>query len=540
MQNDLNTAGKEFCPGLVVIGRNEGHRLQNCLESLAGQGSPLVYVDSGSTDSSTTLARSLGADVVELDMQKPFSMSRARNAGFARVLELEPDTVWVHFFDGDCTVVQGWVPEAVEFIRNRPDAAAVSGRRREVDPGGSIYNAMADMEWDAPPGPAESVGGDALYRVQAFSQVGGFNQELIAGEEPELCFRLRARGWKIYRAQGEMTLHDAQIYRFRQWWRRMVRGGYGSLDVYQRCRPAADSSGDIPFRSMVRSARIWSLGWGLASLLLMLVMFILMGWAGAVLGLALAAGAWLLQAGRIFVKSRASLEKKSAMAFAVLTMLGKWAQAVGHVRCYLDRARGRKAGLIEYKNVVSRPSDWKADRARYPSRAFLREQSLWAIAVYRLGRWNDKRRPGVTRWFVDRLYWFMFRVVETLTSVSFTKETRIGPGLRIYHFGNIFVHNKVNIGANCTLRQGVTIGNRTEGGPVPVLEDHVEIGAYAQILGGIRIGQGARIGAMSVVLQDVPPGCTAVGIPARIIHPPELPAGSTKPYSAGEDQVPQA
>ena len=65
--------------------------------------------------------------------------------------------------------------------------------------------------------------------------------------------------------------------------------------------------------------------------------------------------------------------------------------------------------------------------------------------------------------------------------------------------------------------EGNTIGNRVEGGPVPVLEDDVELGAYAQVLGGIRIGRGAKIGAMSVVLQDVPPGATAVGIPAKII-----------------------
>lgn len=162
---------------------------------------------------------------------------------------------------------------------------------------------------------------------------------------------------------------------------------------------------------------------------------------------------------------------------------------------------------------------WKLDRARYPAKAMWREQSLWALAVYRFGQRNDERSHGLTRWLGDRFYWFLFRVVETLTGVSFTKETRIGPGLRIHHFGNIFIHSGATIGARCTLRQGVTIGNRTEGGPVPVLDDDVELGAYAQILGGIRIGAGARIGAMSVVLQDVPPGATAVGIPARIIPP---------------------
>lgn len=167
--------------------------------------------------------------------------------------------------------------------------------------------------------------------------------------------------------------------------------------------------------------------------------------------------------------------------------------------------------------IMNQQDAYKADRARYPERAFKREQSLWAIRVYRFGRGNDQRADGFRKRMNDRLYWFLFRVVETLTGCSFTKAVDIGPGLRIHHFGNIFIHSGVKIGANCTLRQGNTIGNRVEGGPVPVLEDDVELGAYAQVLGGIRIGRGAKIGAMSVVLQDVPPGATAVGIPAKII-----------------------
>lgn len=168
--------------------------------------------------------------------------------------------------------------------------------------------------------------------------------------------------------------------------------------------------------------------------------------------------------------------------------------------------------------ILSLP-DLAADRARYPVSAFVREQSLWAITVYRFGRWNDSRPPGFSKKLCDRLYWFLFRIVETLTGTSFTKAVEIGPGLRIHHFGNIFIHSKVKMGANCTLRQGVTIGNRHEGGGTPTLEDDVEVGAYAQILGDIHIGKGAKIGALSVVLQDVPPGATAVGIPAKIIPP---------------------
>ncbi|WP_426424831.1 serine acetyltransferase [Bradyrhizobium genosp. A] len=118
-----------------------------------------------------------------------------------------------------------------------------------------------------------------------------------------------------------------------------------------------------------------------------------------------------------------------------------------------------------------------------------------------------------------KFYWLIFRLVETITGVSLPLEADIGPGLRIYHFGNIFIHSGSVIGRNCTLRQGVTIGNRSEGGPTPVIEDDVDFGAYAQVFGNVRVGSGAKIGAMSVVLIDVPAAATAVGIPARIIEP---------------------
>jgi serine O-acetyltransferase len=162
--------------------------------------------------------------------------------------------------------------------------------------------------------------------------------------------------------------------------------------------------------------------------------------------------------------------------------------------------------------------DWLADLARYPSRPWLKEQSIWAIAVYRFGRRIDRRRPGLWRKLLERWYWLVFRLTETVTGISLPKATPIGPGLRIWHFGNIFVNPDSVLGANCTLRQGVTIGNRVEGGPSPVLGDDVEVGAYAQILGGIKVGRGAKVGAMSVVLVDVPDGATAVGNPARIIE----------------------
>jgi serine O-acetyltransferase len=165
-----------------------------------------------------------------------------------------------------------------------------------------------------------------------------------------------------------------------------------------------------------------------------------------------------------------------------------------------------------------RDPDWEADLARYPRRPWLKEQSIWAIAVYRFGRRVDRRPPGLWRKALEKVYWLAFLLTETLTGISISKLVEVGPGLKIWHFGNIFIHSGSVIGRNCTLRQGVTIGNREDDGPLPVLEDDVELGAYAQVLGGVRIGRGAKVGAMSVVLRDVPAGATAVGNPARIIE----------------------
>jgi serine O-acetyltransferase len=176
---------------------------------------------------------------------------------------------------------------------------------------------------------------------------------------------------------------------------------------------------------------------------------------------------------------------------------------------------------------MTRDPDWQADLQRYPHRAFLKEQSIWAIWVYRFGRRVDRRAEGVRKKALTKLYWLLFRIIETALATSFSKSVVIGPGLRIWHFGNIFIHPSVVIGANCTLRQGVTLGNRHGSSDVPTIGDNVEFGAYAQVLGDVRVGNNCRIGAMSVVLCDVPDGATAVGSPARVIaEDSRHPAGS--------------
>src|SRR5262249_32042624 len=137
--------------GVVAIGRNEGQRLKRCLISVVGIARYVVYVDSGSTDGSVELARSLGADVVELDPRIPFAPGRARNEGFRRLRELCPDVRYVQFVDGDCEVVSGWLAKAAAFAAEHADIAVVAGRRRELYPERSVYNLMCAIEWELHP-----------------------------------------------------------------------------------------------------------------------------------------------------------------------------------------------------------------------------------------------------------------------------------------------------------------------------------------------------------------------------------------------------
>jgi len=171
----------------VAIGRNEGERLRRCLRSLAEQGVPVVYVDSGSTDDSVAFARSMGCRVVTLDLSQPFTAARARNAGFAA---LDPAPEYVQFIDGDCAVEPGWIAAGMAYLDGHPEHAIVTGWRSEIAPEASVWNAMCDHEWHRPAGETAVCGGDMMVRSNAFAAVGGFDPAIIAAEDDDLCLRL--------------------------------------------------------------------------------------------------------------------------------------------------------------------------------------------------------------------------------------------------------------------------------------------------------------------------------------------------------------
>lgn len=326
---------------VVIIGRNEGKRLVGCLESVLTQFSGpqrLVYVDSGSTDGSCDIARNYEFAVVELDSSIPFTAARARNAGLAWLSQNAPDFSYVQFVDGDCELIEGWLNQAISRMEIDASLAVVCGRRREKAPDASLYNRLTDMEWDTPIGETAACGGDALIRTEAIRSVGGFNPVLICGEEPEMCIRLRQEGWKIERIQAEMTLHDASMYRFGQWWKRSVRGGWAVAEGFAM-------HGSPPESYMLRehfSGWIWGL----------FVPLLAVGFAWSTYGLSLLLLlSYLLLALRVYRYRRAQFGDffSHARLYAAFCTLSKFPQVVGQISYWVARWRGQAATLIEYK-----------------------------------------------------------------------------------------------------------------------------------------------------------------------------------------------
>lgn len=315
--------------GIVVIGRNEGERLAACLQSLPRK-NPCVYVDSGSSDGSVELARSNGVKVHELQAGIPFTASRARAEGAAVLLDSHPELEAIQFLDGDCTIEDGWLEKALATLAAQPSVAAVCGRRRERYPEKSHYNAMFDDEWDTPIGEAESTGGDAVFRVKPYREVGGFNPAITAGEEPELNHRLRANGWRIMRIDAPMSVHDADMHHFSQWWQRTLRSGYGYFQAFRATRGGTGPA--LYSRELARA-----FGWTLVVPMFAVLIAILVN----PLWLLLAPALWLAQYLRL------SLKLGSRQAFHL--MIGKFGETLGALKAAWAGVRRSSESAITYK-----------------------------------------------------------------------------------------------------------------------------------------------------------------------------------------------
>lgn len=312
--------------------------------------SPRVYVDSGSSDLSVLFAREAGIDVVELDERLPFTAARARNAGLERLLARHPSLEFVQFVDGDCELSAGWLARAQAGMAAREDAAVVCGRVRERSPEASIYHRICELEWKQPVGEIEGCGGNMLVRVSAFLAAGGFDPEVIAAEDTDLCTRLRLQGWKILSLDADMVRHDAAMLHFRQWWTRAFRAGHAMTQ-------GAARHGRTPTRLFVRATRrilVHGLVIPLATLLMLVPTG---GWSLLLLGF------YPFSYFRTYAALRGRGEAcGDALLYAGHCVLAKFPQALGQLLYCWNRVRGRRSRLIEHK----RPSPClvRADAAR--------------------------------------------------------------------------------------------------------------------------------------------------------------------------------
>ena len=267
-------------------------------------------------------------------MSIPFTAARARNEGFRALKKSQLDVKFVQFIDGDCQLQNNWLNTAIDFLEENEGYAAVCGRRREMYPKYSIYNQLCDIEWNTPVGDTNACGGDVLMRASALEAADGYNDSVIAGEEPELCFRLRQSNWKIARIDHEMTLHDADIRHFSQWWKRTKRAGYAYTNGWLMHGRSEERYNQRPVFRII----LWGLAFPVAALLGLALISPL-----ALILLLLYPLQWyrITQTGKH--------DKHLNQQWAFFLVIGKFPECLGLVECLRDRILSKNSAIIEYK-----------------------------------------------------------------------------------------------------------------------------------------------------------------------------------------------
>ena len=294
---------------VVVIGRNEARHLDACLRAILDNGYPrealeLIYVDSASTDDSVAIAKRHADEVVVAELPGPLP-GLARNLGWRRTrYDL------IHFVDGDTVLESGWIESAVRAIDEHADAFCVFGRLEETRPNANLYHRAYSFEWNAPSKritEARTSGGNVLVDAVKLRDLGGFDETLEGGEEPDLCTRARLKEYRLLELGRVMARHDMDMCRFRDYWRRGVRCGASYAEIAKRF---ADTEIPLWVPEVRRNT---------TQPVLALVTFMaagpLIGWRWAALGFA---GVVFLLVGRKAIQARrAGRPWRTVLAYAV-------------------------------------------------------------------------------------------------------------------------------------------------------------------------------------------------------------------------------
>ncbi len=325
---------------VVIIGRNEGERLERCIRSVQAMNDPpealeIIYVDSDSTDGSPARAEALGAQVLIVHPERP-AAAIGRNAGWRAAT-----APLILFLDGDTILNPDFVKAALPHF-DEPQVAAVCGHRRELYPEASVYQRAVDLDWILSLGDTAFCGGDVLTRRRVIEEVGGYDPKLIAGEDPEVCQRIRAHGYTIHHIDHPMTLHDLAIHRWSQYWRRAIRTGHAYAEVSTLLRDTATPLWQHESRKNFFKAS------ALAGIFLIgLIMTLLLTSPWPLLGSVLL---FILLSVRTAIKARwRSNNTLTLFLYGLHSQFQHIPIAIGQLSYYYNRWRGQRRRLIEYK-----------------------------------------------------------------------------------------------------------------------------------------------------------------------------------------------
>ncbi|MEM9455907.1 MAG: serine acetyltransferase [Myxococcota bacterium] len=182
--------------------------------------------------------------------------------------------------------------------------------------------------------------------------------------------------------------------------------------------------------------------------------------------------------------------------------------AAGAARQWLGRSSAYQSGA----KISTTEPEWEREQPHQlwdPTRRLIQ-------SIRRYQYWRE--RGGVVGQVASRAWVIPHRFWSSVLAADIPINAQIGGGLILLHGQGVVLHADAQIGPNCLIAQGVTLGVNEKTGEAPHLGGRVDVGPGAKILGGVTIGAGAKIGANAVVLDDVPPGALAVGIPARVIE----------------------